>query len=105
MSVPRLLGGLTGAAASVLLVTTGVCAPAHADDVDAIGDELNGNTATLHLGAICPGASRSGTVGFELERRGNGATVLAGIRITAQIRPTTRRACNERTLPAGKPRA
>ena len=75
--VRPLLGGLCGAAAATLLVTTGFSVAVHADDVDATGDELTGNTATVRLGAICPGESRSGTVGFELERRGSGVNVWA----------------------------
>ena len=76
LSVRRLLGGALAAGVPLVLLAAGLPA-AHADDVGAHGDELNGNTATLDLGAVCPGASRSGTVGFTLERRSNGASVWA----------------------------
>jgi len=85
--VRPLLGGLCGAAAATLLVTTGFSVAVHADDVDATGDELTGNTATVRLGAICPGESRSGTVGFELERRGSGANVWANSTIVTITTP------------------
>ncbi|RYP88975.1 hypothetical protein EKO23_00625 [Nocardioides guangzhouensis] len=76
LSVRRLLGGATSAAAAALLVATSLSV-AHADQVVADGDGLNGNTAAVRLGSICPGASASGTVGFDLVRQSSGNQIWA----------------------------
>ncbi len=92
-SVRRAGRGVLALAAAGLLVAT-VLPTAQADDLVADGDELTGSNSFLDLGAICPGESGSGSVGFRLDRQGNGVSSVWANSTTVTITAPTATAVN-----------
>lgn len=96
LSARRAGRGLLALLASGLLAATALAAlpAAQADELVADGDELTGTSSFLDLGAICPGESASGTVGFRLDRQGNGVGSVWANATTVTITAPTANAVN-----------